>query len=162
MWRKLMRPANPFSAGAGARKFLAYLAALILLLLCDACARSYAEYEVKRVSSPNGKLEVTLTETNGGAVTSFGYEIRVGLKHSRRSQAVASLYGAVRNAESYGVNLSWSDDHTLLIQYLRAKAVSQTAKTLTLGGQQIRVDVRGGINDPDAPPGGMEYNRQKR
>ncbi len=157
-----MRPINPFSHCPGTRIFVGYLAALILIVLCDACARSYAAYEVKRVTSPNGKLEATLTETNGGAVTSFGYEVRVGLKHAGLSQQVASLYGAVRNAESYGVNLSWSDDHTLLIQYLRAKAVSETVTTLTLDGQEIKVDLRGGINDPDAPPGGMEYNLHKR
>jgi hypothetical protein len=47
--------------------------ALALLAGCSLVSRD----EVARVASPDGRVEAVLIETNGGATTSFGYEVHV-------------------------------------------------------------------------------------
>src|SRR6267142_6719220 len=61
--------------------------------------------EVARVPHPNANVDAVLVETNGGATTSFGYEVFIfprGQKPKRSDHAVASLYGAGRNDHAYG------------------------------------------------------------
>jgi hypothetical protein len=141
---------------------LGWCSALVLATLCIGCKPRVSSYEVGRTTSPNGRLEAILTETNGGGTTSFGYEVSIGTKGASNAQRVASLYGAVRNAQAYGVNLSWTDNHTLRIQYLRAKAVQNVISTVNVNGQQVEVTLQSDIEDPNAPAGGMQYNLQKQ
>ena len=136
--------------------------AVLLSVFCVGCKQRASSYEVARIASPNGNLEAVLTETNGGATTSFGYEVSVGPKGAKKDERVASLYGAVRNAQAYGVNLSWADDHVLRVQYLQAKAVQNVRKTVDVNGQEVLVDLQGGVEDASAPSGGMQYNLQKQ
>ena len=49
---------------------------VILSLLLSACGIA-SEDEVARVTSPDGRVEAVLIETNGGATTSFGYKVLV-------------------------------------------------------------------------------------
>ena len=133
-----------------------------LVILCIGCNRRPSSYQVARVASPNGNLEAVLTETNGGATTSFGYDVTVGVKGTRNAEKVASLYGAIRNEQAYGVNLSWADNHVLRIQYLRAKSVQDVRKTVDLNGQQVEVVLQSGIVDITAPAGGMQFTLQKQ
>lgn len=139
-----------------------WCSALMLAALCIGCKPRVSSYEVGRTTSPNGSLEAILTETNAGGTTSFGYEVSIGTKGANNAQRVASLYGAVRNAQAYGVNLSWIDNHTLRVQYLRAKAVQNVINTVNVNGQQVEVALQSGIEDPGAPSGGMQYNLQKQ
>jgi hypothetical protein len=69
---------------------------------------------------PEWELRSVLTETNGVATTSFGYDVTVEAKGAKKGTNVASLYRAIRNEQAFGVNLRWADDHVLRIQYLRA------------------------------------------
>ncbi len=55
----------------------------MFMTLCTGCKEKASSYQVAHVSSPNGSLEAVLTETNGGATTSFGYEVSVGPKGSK-------------------------------------------------------------------------------
>jgi hypothetical protein len=135
---------------------------LMLAVLGIGCKEQPSSYEVTHVTSPNGSLEAVLSETNGGATTSFGYEVSVGSKGAKTLTHVASLYGAVRNEQAYGVNLSWTGDHALRVQYLRAKAVQNVSKSVTVGGQQVEIELQSGIEDPAAPSGGMHYNQTKQ
>jgi hypothetical protein len=135
---------------------------LMLTVLAVGCKKQPSSYEVARVASPNGSLEAVLTETNGGATTSFGYEVSVGTKGAKTLTHVASLYGAVRNEQAYGVNLNWTGEHILRVQYLRAKAVQNVSKSVTLGDQQVEIELLSGVEDTTAPSGGMHYNQTKQ
>jgi hypothetical protein len=117
--------------------------------------------EVARIASPSGDLIATVVEINGGATTSFGYEVRIartGLNLG--SSKVASLYGAVRSENAYGVNLRWASNNILHIEYLDA----QSAHLVPLGflAPTVQIILIPGVSDPLAPSGGMLYNLQGR
>jgi len=120
--------------------------------------------EVARVRSPTGHLEGVVLETNGGATTSFGYEIYVVPTGNsvRRGRRVATLSGAVRNAHAYGVNLRWTSPEFLKVEYLRAKASKLEGPfPFDLAEQSVSVGLAEGVEDPSAPSGGMLYNQKR-
>ncbi|MGB2715425.1 MAG: hypothetical protein WBC51_14685 [Vicinamibacterales bacterium] len=128
--------------------------ALALLAGCDLVSRD----EVARVASPDGRVEAVLVETNGGATTSFGYEVHVVEKGRPVGDRVAWLYGAGRNAQAYGANLKWTGENEIVIEYLEARDQTLERKTVSVAGRVIKVSLRSGVNDPTAPAGGMLYN----
>jgi hypothetical protein len=118
--------------------------------------------EVARV--PHESVDAVLVETNGGATTSFGYEVFV-LRHGakpKRGDAAASFYAAVRNDNAYGVNLRWQPNDTLAIEYLEARNAKILANPVQVDGRPITLVLKSGVNDPSAPAGGMLYNLQSR
>ena len=134
-----------------------------ILLALFGCMNGPSHDEVARVRSPDGKVDAVLIESNGGATTSFWYDVYLvssGRKPSNDS--VAYLYGAARNANAYGVNLKWQAADTLVIEYLSARDAKQTSSVVRRGEQDIQVVLRQGITDPKAPPGGMLYNQRGR
>ena len=119
--------------------------------------------EVVRLPSPGGKIDAIVVETNGGATTSFGYEVHIvphGSKPGRYSKA-ASLYGAVRNSSAYGVNLLWLSRDRLAVQYDTAKLSKLNRANFEIDGDRVSVELHSGKPDPDSPAGGMEYNLNK-
>ena len=118
--------------------------------------------EVARVTSPNGSYDAVLIESNGGATTSFKYEIYITKKDKgiRFKNSVASLYGAIRNDNAYGVNLIWNNQETLIIQYMTAKSKSLSSEYVKIDDNLIHIKLESGINDPSAPAGGMLYNKE--
>ena len=119
--------------------------------------------EVARVISPSGKVDAVLFETNGGATTSFGYEVYIVERGAQPSGTPAVLlYGAVRNQHAYGANLSWSSSDSLAVEYLSAKSAKVNTHTQSVGTQAIHVALREGATDDAAPPGGMLYNLRGR
>ena len=115
--------------------------------------------EVARVASPSGIVDAVLFETNGGATTSFGYEVYVVEHGAKPSGSPAvSLYGAVRNEHAYGANLVWPSSDSLAVEYLSAKSAKLNTHTQSVGTQAIRFVLREGIADNTAPSGGMLYN----
>jgi hypothetical protein len=119
--------------------------------------------EVARVASPNGQFDAILLETNGGATTSFGYEVYVS-EHGEQPSGKPPLflYGAIRNHNAYGANLQWESDNLLVIEYFKAKSSKINTPKLTIGGQNIQFAVREGVLDSYALPGGMLYNLRGR
>ena len=121
--------------------------------------------EVARVPSPDGRVEAVVVETNGGATTSFGYEVQVFERTGYRAAFVASVYGAVRNDNAFGVNLNWASNDELRIEYMEARQARLEHSSVHLGGRDIRIVLQAGIRDPDAPAGGMldnsEHKRQE-
>jgi hypothetical protein len=115
--------------------------------------------EVLRVTSPDGRVDAIAFETDCGATCSFGYEIRVAPRGSRKGEEVASLDGATRNGQAWGVNLKWSDVDKLSIEYLRADHSALLKQAVDVAGRSVRVSLQGGVEDPQAPAGGMLYNR---
>ena len=92
--------------------------------------------------------------------TDFGYVVSLApTKQPDDAIPVASLYGAIRNENAYGVNLIWADDHTLEIQFLRAKHTGlERSSPVSVGGILVKVRLRSGVRDDKAPGGGMAYN----
>jgi hypothetical protein len=139
--------------------------ALALVIILGALASGcVSQDEVARSASPSGRVEAVLVERNGGATTSFGYEVFLvpSNQPARRGRQVASLYGAVRNESAYGVNLRWDDEHTLALEYLEAKQAELVRSDAIVNADSVRVVLRSGIGDPTAPAGGMLYNLRGR
>jgi hypothetical protein len=132
---------------------------LLLAWLFSGLIGEPSKGEVARVVSPSGIIDAVLFETNGGATTSFGYEVYV-VEHGAQSSGTpaASLYGAVRNQYAYGANLRWPSSNSLAVEYLSAKSAKVNAHTQSVGTQAIHVTLREGATDNTAPPGGMLYN----
>ena len=120
--------------------------------------------EVVRARSPDASRDAVLIERNGGATTSFGYEVFV-VPHDAQVRegargAVASLYAATRNAQAYGVNLRWLADDSLGVEYLHAREALVHDAAVGHRPDRLRVVLRAGVEDPGAPSGGMQYNRE--
>ena len=114
--------------------------------------------EVSRLASPSGRVEAILVEGNGGATTSFWYDVY--LRPTRfgwgRRVHVANLYGAVRSDCAYGVNMSWQGPQRLHVDYLSAQSVDQKEIVASLAGDRVDVLLQDGIQDRrGAPCGGM-------
>jgi hypothetical protein len=136
-----------------------YAAGLILglgLLMCGCLSRD----EVVRVTSPDGRIDAIVFETDCGATCSFGYEIRLAPKGRRDGEEVATLDSALRSEQAYGVNLKWLDADKLSVEYLRAQHSILLRKAVDIAGQNVKVSLHEGVNDPQAPAGGMRYNRR--
>jgi hypothetical protein len=136
------------------------IAVLIVLGSLPACSLSSRD-EVARLACPDKHVEAVLIETNGGAITSFGYEIHVVEKGRREGEQVAWLYGALRSANAYGANLKWIGDNELVIQYLEARQDTLERAAVNVAGRTIKVSLRRGVDDPTAPGGGMLYNLER-
>lgn len=141
----------------------AVVAVLLLVWFFSGLVGEPSKDEVARVVSPSGKVDAVLFETNGGATTSFGYEVYVVEHGAKPSGSPAvSLYGAVRNEHAYGANLVWPSPDSLAIEYLSAKSTKLNAHTQSVGTQTIRFALREGVTDNTAPSGGMLYNMRGR
>jgi len=142
---------------------LAVGAVLLMAWLFSGLVGEPSKDEVARVVSPSGNIDAVLFETNGGATTSFGYEVYVVEHGAQPSGSPAvSLYGAVRNQHAYGANLTWPSSDSLAVEYLSAKAAKVNAQTQSIGTQAIHIALRDGATDNAAPPGGMLYNLRGR
>ena len=118
--------------------------------------------EVARAPSPSGAVEAVLFESNGGATTSFGYGVFVVEAGAQvEGPPTATLYAAVRSDSAYGVNLRWEDDRTLALVYLSARHTGSAVRSSSPRGPPIRVIFRDGIEDPEAPAGGMAFNLRR-
>ena len=141
----------------------ALAAAILTGIGCINLAGDTSYDEVARLTSPSGDMDAVLVETNGGATTSFGYNIFLvgsGAKYDTGLQ-VASLYGAVRNERAYGVNLKWENPQRLIVEYLRTKGEPRSTGSATFMGREIIVSLRAGVIDHKAPSGGMLYNLRR-
>ena len=147
---------------------LALAAFAIIIVLIGLTLRDFGEWsfdEVARASNPSANVDAVLVETNGGATTSFGYEVFLfprGQKPKRSDHPVVSLYGAGRNEHAYGANLRWTSNDTLVVEYLDAQHANWLNGSLDVNGRIINVTLKSGVNDPSAPPGGMLYNLEHR
>ena len=143
-------------------RLLLLLALSITAISCDPFGWSFDE--VARATSPSGKVDAVLVERDGGATTSFGYNIYVvpkGKSVWKRDAEVAKLYGAVRNENAFGVNLKWEGANNLAAEYLSARSAEVLKESVEVAGEQVTVMLRPGVNDPSAPAGGMLYNLEK-
>src|SRR6267154_2903637 len=127
---------------------LLILAALGLLVL--GLAATPSREVATRVPSPDGRWVATVVETNGGASTSFGYDVtlqRVAWPHE--TAKVADQYGAIRNPHSYGVNVRWGSSSNLIVEYMAAKRAAESHWFWLRMTTPIHITLRGGIDDND-------------
>jgi hypothetical protein len=119
--------------------------------------------EVTRVPHPTVALDAVVIETNGGATTSFGYEVFVVARgsHPDPAKSLVSLYDTSRSRCAYGVNVRWEGESTLVVQYLQSKSTAIRQTSWSLQGLSGAVSVQPGSDDPTAPCGGMLYNLDK-
>lgn len=116
---------------------------------------------VTSVRSPDGAYVVHVVEINGGATTSFAYEVLVeSTRWSLVEGRVASLYAAVRSKQAYGVNLRWTSANELHVEYLEAVYAELREPTIPFLAPEVRAVLVPGVADPNAPPGGMLYSLQ--
>jgi len=134
------------------------IAAIVLML--TACISSD---EVFRTTAPNGKTDAVLIETNGGATTSFGYEVYItpARESIRHGQKVADFYGATRSESAYGVNVDWISSDQLVLKFFKAHDARILKPEITAENQKIRIALKPDIKDQTAPAGGMLYNLRK-
>jgi hypothetical protein len=124
---------------------------------------SPSEDEVARVTFPKGDLDAVLMEINGGATTSFGYNVIVVKRGARPNKdPVARLYGAVRNEHAYGLKMRWEEEALLVLEYMEANSALLAKESVSVGGKLIRVAMKSGVIDPSAPSGGMLFNLRGR
>jgi hypothetical protein len=145
---------------------LVMLAASMLLLVAYfifLLAGEPSKDEVARNISPNGKMDAVLFETNGGATTTFGYEVYVVEHGAQPSGSPAvSLYGAIRNQHAYGADLKWTSPDSVAVEFLSARFVKIEKPVLSVGTQTVHLVVHEGVLDNAAPSGGMLYNLRGR
>jgi hypothetical protein len=132
--------------------------AVVVAILCAGCTKLVSRRVVARVPSPDGTLEAILTETNGGATTSFGYDVSITANGSSEAKSVATLYGATRSKTAYGVDIRWLDERTLTILYLDAKSVQHVMTQIRVARHVVDIVLQSGIDNPSAPPGPMHAN----
>ncbi len=152
------------------RKSFTLLALLLVIGITSSCFSIVGDAsfdEVTRKTSPDGRVDAILVETNGGATTSFGYLVFVvpnGVKLTKRDDKyiVASLYGAARNEQAYGANLSWPSKDRLRIEYLSTRSADLLEPRINFSGYDVGVELIGGVEDRSAPPGGMLQNLEKQ
>jgi hypothetical protein len=115
--------------------------------------------EVASVTSPDGTTRAILFETNGGATTAFGYEIKLRRARAGTDDTVAAgeLYGATRSDCSWGVNLRWSSPTELVVEFMEADQTKLPAQ-VQIGNKSVVVTQRSGVSDEAAPCGGMLAN----
>jgi hypothetical protein len=118
---------------------------------------------VARVPSPDGLVDAVLIETNGGATTSFSYEVHLA-KHGsgRLGPRVASLYGAVRSEHAYGVDLQWQSADSLFACFMRARSAAIEHPAVEFDHRLVHTAFREGVVDSTAPPGGMLDKESER
>ena len=133
------------------------LAPLLMLAGCDMLGEVSRD-QVAAVTSPDGRTRAVLFETNGGATTSYGYEIELELA-SRDGDPVAAgkLYGAARSQCSWGVNLHWLSPTELAVDFREADR-TEIPISVEVGAKSVKVTERSGQSDEAAPCGGMLAN----
>src|SRR5574343_1223152 len=136
------------------KKVLLVAGALLALILLAFFLVAYAAFspsrdEVLRVRSPSGEMEAVVFEINGGATTSFAYE--VDIEDSRligMTRKVAYAYGAIRNNKrAYGVNTRWVSDEELHIEFYSARHDEVFSPYPRLFATPVRVEMKLNIND---------------
>lgn len=147
----------------GALLALAVAAIALMAAVFSSLMGEPSRDEVARVTSPSGSIEAVLLETNGGATTSFGYEVFIVPHGAKLSGSPAvSLYDAIRSQHASGANLKWSSPTSLSVEYLSAKSAKLNTPVQSVAGQVIHLTLQEGITDSSAPSGGMLYNLRRQ
>ena len=136
------------------------LVASLMLTGCFDLAGSPSREEVAWANSPDGLSHAILLETNGGATTSFGYEVELHPAPHQGEEPVPAgkVYGATRSGCAFGVNLRWVSPTELALEFAQADNIA-VPETVKVGGRSITITARSGVSDANAPCGGMAASK---
>ncbi len=145
--------------GCALAKSSALIVPMIMLSGCLDLLGFPERQQVAWANSPDGAVHAILLETNGGATTSYGYEVELHpAQHQNDKPSPAGrLYGATRSSCAYGVNIRWLSSDHLALEFDQADRIKVPPK-VDLAGRTITIETRSGISDADAPCGGMAVN----
>jgi len=115
---------------------------------------------VARITAPDGQIDASVIESNGGETTSFWYDICFAPRGGTRTtkDSAAMLYGAGRNDYAYAINVRWESTNILIVEYQSAIRTKVAESAISTSGQPIHNQLRPGVADLDAPPGSMLEN----
>ena len=133
---------------------------LALFILSGCLSFSVSRDEVARVTSPSGRADAVLVESNGGATTPFAYFVYVVARGAPAPDRddVARLIAATRNDQAWGVDLRWDSPTNLLVEYRDARDAHLHREFVVVAADTIRVTLKDGVVNTSAPPGGMLSN----
>ncbi len=94
------------------------LACAVLGLAVSGCDDPYVR-ELRRIPSPDGRAEVFVTETNGGATTDYVYRVLVGAPG-----ATKSAVEVWRADHVDGLGVEWAGERLVDIRYSKARVYS--------------------------------------
>ena len=138
-----------------------HAAALVIgvgFLMCGCTSRD----QVARITSPDGRLDALVFESDCGAVCDVVDEVWVVPKGSRHGDEVAWFDDAIRSEHAWGVNAKWDTANHLVIEYLEAGQAKLLMQKTVIAGQDVQVSMRSGISDPQAPAGEMLNNLRRQ
>jgi len=108
-------------------RYLAIVIIFATLFSCNNIHKNSVDLpkELKRVSSPDKKVDAVLVETNGGATTPFGNAVFLVLPRKKINQD--DLKYAIFNADHYqNIDIKWEANKQLLISYNKARIFTYT------------------------------------
>ena len=94
------------------------VACALLGLAVAGCDEPYVR-ELRRIPSPDGRAEVFVTETNGGATTDYVYRVFVGVPG-----ATKTAVEVWRADHVDGLGVDWAGERLLDIRYSKARVFS--------------------------------------
>lgn len=137
------------------------LVLILIVVFIFILANSFtSDDEVYRELSPSGDFEIIVVEGNGGAISSFWYNVYIvkrGSSINLFSSNVAYYYGALRNDCAYGINVGWESENIVLIEYYSSE-ISELETSIIIDDKKIKIVSNNNVVDEFAPPGGMLYN----
>jgi len=135
--------------------------ALLLLVLAAVGAFLYhitrcPEWETCRTVAPCGDYMAVALDGDCNVTTPISHTVALVTLDERGTRTDLAVFAhASCNAQEGGVNVSWQDDETLVISYLKAGIVNVLQETTRVRGKTVRVVLRPGVSSPRAcGPGG--------
>jgi len=128
--------------------------AAVLILSCVPlmCGCASSTTEVRRVTSPDGRVDAILLESDCGAPCDPLYGVNLAPKGIDGGEKVAWLDAALVNKQTWGANLKWLGSDRLSIEYLRADHTKLLKQRVDIAGDSITVSLRAGVDDRQATP----------
>lgn len=108
------------------------------ILICGCSSHN----EVQRLTSPDGKVDAIVIESDCGPVCDVVDDVELAPKGSHSGERVAWFDSAVRNENAWGVDLKWPDADSLSIEYLRADKAELLKENVDISGEVVSVSLR--------------------
>jgi hypothetical protein len=121
--------------------------------------------EVARLTSPSGAFDAIVFEINGGATTSFGYEVHIATAGAQlkpmspiqgRKTSAIHLYGATTKL-GYGMSLVWTSPTALLVEYEQARDAALQKPAVNIGNATVSVSLKNDFASDQPLPHGIIY-----
>jgi len=96
--------------------------------------------EIQRIASPSQNLCAIVIEDNCGATTDFGYSVRLSsCLENVPSREIVHLYGPYRGNGSSGIDVRWTNDNELSIQYESVNIINYSNERMVKGASTVKL-----------------------